>query len=125
MVNNPLYIVGMHGLGDCLHQRAIIRQLRKRYSKIYLETSWPQIYHDMPDIRLVNRGTSLRTQTKNATANLGLFEDLPKDFANMHRLSVFYRPEQIRRNGSVLGAMMEYTGCDMREADFSLPIPQS
>ncbi len=50
-MKEPIYIRGMHGMGDCIHQRAVIRQLLDRH-EIWLETSWPQIYHDMPQIHL-------------------------------------------------------------------------
>jgi hypothetical protein len=34
-----LHLIGHHGLGDNLHQRALIRQLMEKYD-VWLDTSW-------------------------------------------------------------------------------------
>src|SRR5262245_40119729 len=68
----PIVVKGMHGMGDCLHQRGILPQLAERY-EIWLETSWPLIYWDMPELKLLKRGTKLRTQMKNAERERGSF----------------------------------------------------
>ena len=62
------YLMGMHGLGDNLHQRAVIRQLWLREHLLLLETPWPCLYHDLvgPRLRLVFKRSMLRTQLKNA-----------------------------------------------------------
>src|SRR5512144_2511893 len=64
---SSVVIHGMHGMGDNLHQRAIVRQLLERYDVVYLETPWPCIYHDLrgPRLRLIRKPTTLRTQAKN------------------------------------------------------------
>src|SRR5690348_14858775 len=64
----PILVRGMHGLGDNLHQRAIVRDYLGRGHKIWLETPWPSVYHDLVgrQVRLVNTGSRLRTQAKNA-----------------------------------------------------------
>lgn len=59
----PLVLEGMHGLGDNLYQRAVLRTLG---GEVFLETPWPQMYADMPQVRCVRPGTRLRTQAKNA-----------------------------------------------------------
>src|SRR3546814_11400043 len=41
-----IYVQGMHGLGDNLHQRAILRHLMQSH-EVWLETPWPCIYHDL------------------------------------------------------------------------------
>ncbi len=60
-----LYISGMMGLGDNLYQRPIVREL-SRSRGVYLETPWPQLYADLPNVRPVRGSTLLRTQAKNA-----------------------------------------------------------
>lgn len=118
-MREKLYIKGMHGLGDNIHQRAILKQLRKRY-EIWLETSWPQVYHDMPDVRLVNRGTILRTQLKNQHLHPQSFAtDVPN---HLRRLNISYTPALVRQKQSVLAAMMDNTRTDVGVADYSLPV---
>lgn len=121
-----LYIAGMHGLGDNLHQRAIIRQLLPRHQIIALETSWPCIYHDLigPQLRLVFKRTALRTQTKNAQREYSKYV-LNESQAVMRdgHLRILYKPETVRAQGSVLAAMLVNCGLDPSRYDFRLPIP--
>ncbi len=68
-VSNPprlpaILLAGMHGLGDNLYQRSVLREVVKSRD-VYLETPWPQLYADLP-VRCVRPATRLRTQTKNA-----------------------------------------------------------
>ena len=56
---------GMQGLGDNIYQRAFIKSL-VRSSEVLLETPWPEIYQDLPNLHLVRPHTRLRTQAKNA-----------------------------------------------------------
>jgi hypothetical protein len=116
-----LYVRGMHGLGDNLHQRGVLRQLAERHDEIWLETSWPSVYHDMPAIRCVAKGTSLRTQLKNARRQAGLFRRAP---AIGGQLRIWYAPQDVRHTGSVLAAMCANAGVDPERADFRLPVPQ-
>lgn len=113
-----LYIAGMHGLGDNLHQRGVLRQLP---GDIWLETSWPAVYHDMPRVHCIAKGTSLRTQLKNAARQADRFEQAPKTDA---RMRIWYTPHHVRSCGSVLAAMCSGAGVDHDAADFRLPVPQ-
>lgn len=55
-------IIGMKGLGDNIYQRAFIKNLR---GPVWLETPWPELYSDLPDVHFVKPDTKLRTQAKN------------------------------------------------------------
>ena len=57
-----MLIRGMAGLGDCIYQRAFIRQLK---GTVYLETPWPELYQDIPHVRCIKPTAQLRTQAKN------------------------------------------------------------
>lgn len=56
---------GMQGLGDNIYQRAFVKSAIK-ISPVILETPWPEIYQDLPNLQLVRPYTRLRTQAKNA-----------------------------------------------------------
>ena len=58
-------IKGMFGLGDSVYQRAFIKSLVKS-TPVLLETPWPEIYQDLPNIKFLKPHTRLRTQKKNA-----------------------------------------------------------
>ncbi|MBS0244527.1 MAG: hypothetical protein JSS20_20335, partial [Proteobacteria bacterium] len=59
-----LVIRGMNGLGDNLHQRPFVRAAAAR-EPVYLSTPWPQLVADLPNVKPVRSGTTLRTQQKN------------------------------------------------------------
>lgn len=117
-----LHIIGMHGFGDNLHQRAVIRQLSEQ-NEIWLETPWPCVYHDMPEINFITKGSKLRTQAKNAQREAHMFCGDAPDGAR--KLQIHYKPADVRSCGSVLGAMMRQTKTDIARADFRLPIHPS
>jgi hypothetical protein len=61
-----LHILGMQGLGDNIFQRPFIHALT-RTRNVYLETSWPEFYADLPVKFVAPTGgySRLRTQNKN------------------------------------------------------------
>lgn len=121
----PLLIRGMHGLGDNIRQRAIIRQ-KMRDHTVWLESSWVSVYHDMiaEGLKVVHKPTRLRTQAKNARREASSFSR-PNYPTGTPAISVNYPPEMVRKQGSVMGAMCAVTGTDIEAADFRLPVPQS
>lgn len=114
----PLLVRGMHGMGDNLHQRAIVRELSKS-REVWLETPWPCFYRDL-DVHVVRPDTRLRTQAKNAARESGRYDRAPAP-ESADVLRVNYPPESVRRCGSVLAAMSER--CGVRVGDFRLPVP--
>lgn len=130
MAGNRMLIQGMHGMGDNVHQRAIVRYFLEHGYSIDLETSWVSMYHDMlgPKLRLVRKPTHLRTQTKNAEREAGLFaapiagRDRGQAFDRV--VKVHYRPDTVRRLRGVLAAMCDQCGVPLEGADFRLPVPE-
>jgi hypothetical protein len=113
----------MHGLGDNLRQRAIVRQKMQTHD-VWLESSWVSVYHDLvaDGLKVVNKTTRLRTQAKNAQREAAIFSRArPPAGANV--LQIDYPASEVRRHGSVLAAMCARTGCDITTADFRLPVP--
>lgn len=119
-----LIVNGMHGLGDNIHQRALVRQLIKRY-RVWLRTPWPCVYHDLVgrDLRLLNPVTRLRTQAKNAQRERSQYS--AGRAPTTQQVTVNYPPDAVRAQGSVLDALLLSAGGEPRSADFSMPIPQA
>jgi hypothetical protein len=117
-----LLLQGMHGLGDNLHQRGIIRLLMTRYD-VTLESSWVAPYHDLiaKGLRVINKPTSLRTQAKNAKREAGLFAKGAPAGARVRK--VWYSPQEVRANRGVFAAMCRNCDVDYGKADFRLPVP--
>lgn len=116
-----LRIEGMHGMGDNLHQRSVVRELMKT-REVWLETPWPSIYHDLAGARLhlVNKGSRLRTQAKNAVREAAAFDDsAPPPDAEVLRVS--YPPALVRSRRGVLAAMSAQ--CGVPVGDFRMPVP--
>ena len=111
----------MHGLGDNLHQRAVIRQLMQRYD-VTLESSWVAPYHDLiaDGLRVIHKTTSLRTHAKNAKREAGLFHRGVPAGARVRK--VWYAPREVRECGGVLAAMCRNCDVPYEGADFRLPV---
>jgi len=117
----PVYVSGMQGLGDCIHERAVVRELLKAGRSVWLETPWPCVFHDLP-VRLVEKPTSLRTQGKNARRERRAYtRERPPQSRDLLRVS--YPPQTVRDAGSVLAAMSGV--CGVPVGDFRLPIPDA
>lgn len=117
-----ILVQGMLGLGDNIHQRAVIRQLIQQHH-VSLETPYPCIYHDLlgPQLDLVNRRTNLRTQTKNAAREADKFRRRPAHWVKKHR--IWYTHDQIKQKGGFLAAMCHNSNLPV--GDFSLPVPDA
>lgn len=113
----PLHVTGMHGLGDNLHQRAVLRQLMQRH-EVWLDTSWVAPYYDLiaQGLNVCHRHTFLRTQHKNAAREMALFSRKPIPPGTPTR-RISYRPT----HPTVLAAMCEVAGVDYATADYRFP----
>ena len=114
----PLLLWGMHGLGDNLHQRALVRELSKSH-ELWLKTSYPQIYHDFPELHLVHLNSPVRVMAKNEARSAQLYCAEPP--ASLPVIRVSYPPEDVKKTGSVLGAMSKV--CGVALGDFRMPVP--
>jgi ADP-heptose:LPS heptosyltransferase len=125
--NDSIIIDGMHGMGDNVHQRALVRHLLalRPATKFWLQTPWPCLYHDLVGdrLRLTDPRSSLRTQRKNSKREQARYVP-PLRTYRKERIRVSYKPQLVRETGSVLGAMIRTTlGYDIVDADFRLPVP--
>lgn len=116
----PVVIVGMHGMGDCIHQRAIVREYMRR-GTVYLKTPWPELYHDLRGsrLKLLRPDTRLRTQAKNAAR--ADFDLVPMP-SGACVVNVKYPPAAVRLHRGVLPAMAAQCGVP-GVTDYALPVP--
>lgn len=122
-MKTPLLVGGLHGLGDNIRQRAIVRQLMRDH-EVWLESSWVSVYHDLigQGLKVIHKPTRLRTQAKNAKRESSLFSR-QRPPIGARAVTVNYPPAEVRRHGSVMAAMCAATKTDAASADFRLPIP--
>jgi hypothetical protein len=123
----PLHIQGMHGMGDCLHQRAIVRQLMQKHD-VALETSWPAMYHDLiaSGLKVTRRPVALRTQTKNAMRDSESAAYSPRHALTRSGMRISYHGQQVLATPSrtILEVMCNVTGTSFADADYRLPVPE-
>jgi hypothetical protein len=129
MTKEFLLVDGMHGMGDNLHQRGILRQLMREHD-VWLISSWASLYHDLiaDGLHVIRRPVRLRTQMKNQVreSELKLFTN--KTPARGQSIRLMYGANGIMRTPSqtVLEAMtLCAPGCTYEAADYRLPVPDA
>lgn len=103
-----MIVRGMRGLGDNIYQRAFVKPLQEQRT-VYLDTPWPQLYSDLPNVRFINPQTQLRTQRKNM-ARFGGWSQPPR---GVQELRIAYGSE---------GILNGMRGCfRIQHGEFDLP----
>jgi len=119
----PLVVTGHFGIGDALHQRALMRELMKQ-NDVWLRTCHYYLYHDLIErgLKLIMRPTSLHAQAKTIAREQHLFT-FPPPPRNARQFNIGYPKVLVDQHGSILEAMFSCAGLKMpQKPDFSLPI---
>lgn len=124
----PLHFIGMFGIGDCLHQRAVIKSLMEYYD-VWLETChiWQHLdLLERGNLHLVLRDTSLWMHRQNIEREKllhpGVYQPVHRIPKRAHQIRNWYLKKEIDKTGSMLGAMFLAAGLEFHEPNFSLPI---
>lgn len=116
-----IVIRGHLGFGDCIHQRAIVRDLLDRGEDVVLETFYSALYQDFRE-----RGLKLQPiqgHPPRVREEHKLVRDSVNVPADARRYKLSYNADAIRRHGSILAA--QYACCGMKmpaRPDFSVPV---
>jgi hypothetical protein len=108
----------MQGLGDNIYQRAFIHAL-SRQKEIYLETSWPELYADLPIkfVRPTGGYSRLRTQNKNVARSRVTWMPRP---TTMPRVRNTYQAA-FQAGRSIINGMEQSFGVKLEPQLFGLP----
>lgn len=122
----PISVTGHFGIGDNIHQRAVMRELMRSHD-VWLHTCHFNIYHDLVEqgLKLVMRSTSLHAQAKTIAREQQQFSDanFPAAPSNTKPLKIGYPKQLIDQHGSILESMFGCVGLKMPDKpDFSLPV---
>jgi hypothetical protein len=118
-----LRVLGMYGIGDCIFNRAPIRELMKSHS-VTLEGFYPSIVHDLVADGL--KFSILNGRLPPRIKDSGHPTEYGRIAASMPNTKLTYDPTQIKKAGSILAAQFASVGLKMpAQPDFSLPIPAS
>lgn len=113
----PIFVQSMKGLGDGIFQRPFVRAESERRA-VYLDTPWPQLYADLPNVFPVKPSTTLRTQAKNAAAQPdSVWHEQP--FA-CDRAAFAYGTQHLRK-GSIIRALE--SALPLRGSPFVFDLP--
>lgn len=118
----------MFGIGDCLHQRAVIRRLVEDYD-VWLETCHVWMHLDLMErgnLHLVLRPTTLWMHVQNInreqTLHPGVYRPVTSIPKHARTVRNWYLKKEIDKTGSILATMFHSSGVDMRVPDFTLRI---
>src|SRR6266404_991336 len=102
-----IYVKGMGGLGDNIHQRAMIRQWMTKFD-VWLETPYPNVYLDFISLGLKckHHKTTLRSPSENVVLNEHLYSPLLPPVTLTTR-QVWWRAYSVKLLGSVLASMIK------------------
>ncbi|MHB9328013.1 hypothetical protein ACP3S7_10755 [Phytobacter ursingii] len=123
-----IFIDGMQGIGDNIFQRPFIKALCQQGNQVWVKTSIPEFYADLPNIHFVKSETRLRTQQKNEERSQVAFEDAPTGV--FIRKRIFYGNADLQRPGGIFAQGRALFGVEPAELDipsWNLPdigIPQ-
>lgn len=95
----------MQGLGDSIYQRAFIKAHPP--GEFILETSWPELFEDIPGVRFLFPQTNLRTQMANARRQPGGRWVSPRSSAA--HMSVRYGKAELSRS-NIMSALQGQFG---------------
>ncbi|RVD14303.1 MAG: methyltransferase domain-containing protein [Mesorhizobium sp.] len=119
----PLAVMSMYGAGDCIHQRAVLRELMKT-NDVELQTFYTAMYHDLEAeglrVTLINRPNLPPRMRDRGNQNQSGSTKL-----NTAQMKIGYDHAQTRRHGTLLNAMFGSVGLKIPERpDFSMPVKQ-
>lgn len=124
----PLHFIGMFGIGDCLHQRAVLRWLLQHYD-VWLETCHVWLHHDLiaeNELKLILRPTSLHMHAQNIMQEQRLHPNVYRTAREIprgaHQIRNWYHKHEIDVHGSILETMCAVSGTPKENPDFRLPI---
>lgn len=108
-----MIIDGMYGLGDTIYERCVVREIKER---VYLRTSWPELFVDLDNIKCIRPRTNLRTQKKNIARQVAnVWHDAP----SLPAKKLTYTAPALRQN-TILSAMKKCVGVNQLNI-FNMP----
>lgn len=112
-----LVVLSMYGMGDCLHQRAVLRELMKTHD-VELQTYYTAMYHDLEAEGLK---VTISDRLLPRIRDRGAIEPVGK--LKPHQKKIGYDHAQTKRHGTLLGGMFGSVGLKVpANPDFSLPV---
>ena len=127
--SKAIVVNGMYGIGDNIHQRAVIRELMKKH-EVWLRTCHVALYHDLvaQGLHLLFQSTRLHAQARTIKVEAERYPDAYNNAAPIVASSckIWYNKVDIDTFGSIMNSMFGVLGLPIpQKPDFSLPIPDA
>lgn len=119
----PIMVIdGMYGIGDNLHQRAVLRELMKTHD-VWLISCHFTLYWDLIELglKVLFKPTRLRAQARTIARERHLFHNLQPP-THQGWKKIWYNKPDIDKHGSILMSMFGEFGLKPERPDFSLPL---
>jgi SAM-dependent methyltransferase len=115
------YVTGHVGFGDCIHQRAIVREMMKMH-RVTLQTPYRAMYHDLEREGLyIDWRGNARVQERTERGRVAR----PPRRIDQRQACIGYNADTIHEHGSILAAQFASVGLSVPERpDFSLPVKE-
>jgi len=97
--HGDVFFKGHDGIGDNIYQRPFIKAACDYYQTVYLQTPWPQVYWDLPNLKFVKTNSYFRTQKINVKKQNG-WSNVPYTVA--HKKELKYSVIRFREHVSIL-----------------------
>lgn len=117
-LNRPPHVRGMFGLGDNIMQRPFVRAVAEEKGRLYLQTPWPELYADIPQVISCRSYTRLRTQQKNESRVKPRLWGRSPTAALSHRIA--YGHDDLLA-GNIYEAMERALGVSLAQISLDLP----
>ncbi len=115
----PVYVKGMHGIGDNINQRMFIDALSRAGYRVELQTPLPQLYADLSGVTFIPAETTLRTQQKNEQRAYRNLPYIARPSPDAQRIRIMHDRQTKEQGESVVRTMTRQFG--IAPAPASLP----
>lgn len=117
-----IFIKTYYGFGDNIWMYPFVKEASKKYSTIYLETSYPFLYHSLSNIKFLRPMRSLTLKTCKA-----YIKSYPKDFwaerpTFIKQLNIPYYLSNIKRDINLMDNFNQAIHIEDKFIDFNLPL---
>lgn len=119
-----LDVRGMYGIGDCIFQRAVMRELMKRFDTVVLTSYYRDMFWDLErdglQINIFKDKGRIRDSSNRSSERGGV---QPKTRQTFEQIRLTYDKDMIHKYGSILAAMFASANLEMpARPDFSMAV---
>lgn len=122
MIDSKVFTRTYYGFGDCIWQYPFIKELCSKYKEVYLETSFPFIFHTLPNIKFVKPSGGKSLHTCQAVISGYADSFWTQKPANIKVIQFPYYLTEFRNNKNLIQCFNEGVDIPRQQIDYSLPL---